>query len=75
MMGAMGLWMLLWGVVGLALLTMLVVVLVRLTRPRETPQQLSPAATEEALYRRYAAGELSGDDYLELSTKLRRDST
>jgi len=74
MMSAMGLWMLLWGVVGIALLTMLVVVLIRLTRPRETAQQLSATAEEEALYRRYAAGDISGDDYREQSARLRRDS-
>jgi len=75
MMGAMGLWMLLWSVVGVALLTVLVVVLVRHTRPGETAQQLSATAAEEALYRRYAAGDISGDDYLEQSARLRRDST
>lgn len=74
MMGAMGVWMLLWGAVGISLLMLMVVVIVRLARPGVGSQQVTGPTAEEVLYRRYAAGELSGDDYLELATKLRRDS-
>ena len=75
-MGGMGMiWMLVWGLVGLALLVLAVVGvvwLVRRTGPsdqggsgRETPEDL--------LRRRYAAGELDEDEYLQRRAGLKDD--
>ncbi|SFQ69592.1 putative membrane protein [Amycolatopsis arida] len=64
MMG-MGWWMLLWGLVGLAVLTLAVLGIVWLVRSltnRPAAPLEDPARAE--LRRRYAAGQLDRDEYL-----------
>ena len=64
-MGGMMLWMLIWGLVGLALLVLMVVGIVWLVRRGNGTNGLPrPDSPEETLRRRYAAGELDDDDYL-----------
>jgi putative membrane protein len=61
--GGMMMWMLLWAVVGLAVLALAVtgvVWLVRRSSPDTVPRQESP---EEILKRRYAAGEIDEDEF------------
>lgn len=66
MMAGMGWWILLWGALVLALLTVAVVATVRLVRGRSTERpQLPVGSAERELQQRYAAGELSHDEYLE----------
>lgn len=66
MMAGMGWWMLVWGALALALLTLAVVATVRLVRGRSPErQQLATGSAERKLQQRYAAGELSHDEYLE----------
>lgn len=61
----MGLWMVLWALVGLAFLVLAVAGTVWLLRnPRPTKQNQEPAAAEDVLRRRYAAGEVDDDEYL-----------
>ncbi len=66
MMGGMGLWMLFWALVGLAVLVLAVVAIIWLVRRTDTPR---PGPTtgretpEELLRRRYAAGEIDEDEY------------
>lgn len=65
-MGGMMMWMLLWGLVGLALLGLAVVGIVTMVRRSDrdadrVPQVESP---EEVLKRRYAAGEIDEDEFL-----------
>ncbi|MBA2530572.1 MAG: SHOCT domain-containing protein [Nocardioidaceae bacterium] len=64
-MGGMMLWMLVWGLVGLALLALTVVGIVWLVRRGNGTNRLSPPESpDEILSRRYAAGELDEDEYL-----------
>lgn len=64
-MGGMMAWMLIWGVVGLAVLVLFVVGILWLVRRGGASQQLpDPNSPEEILRRRYAAGELDEDEYL-----------
>lgn len=66
MMAEMGWWMLLWGALAVAVVTVLVVVTVRLVRGRPQDQRALPGnSAERELQQRYAAGELSHDEYLE----------
>lgn len=69
MAGMMG-WMLIWGLVGIALLVALVVGTVWLVRHGNDP---SPRvdSPEEALRRRFAAGEIDEDEYLRIQAGLR----
>lgn len=63
----MGGWMLLWALVGVALLVLAVVAAVWLV------QRLSPSQskdTAEVLRRRYAAGEIDRDEYLAMRDDL-----
>lgn len=64
-MGGMMAWMVIWGLVGIALLVLAVVGVVRLLRgpgvDRRGAERESP---EEVLRRRYASGELDEDEYL-----------
>lgn len=67
MMGAMGVWMLLWALVPLGLLVLVVLGILRLTRGlghggRERSGRAE--APEDILRRRYAAGEIDEDEYL-----------
>lgn len=59
MMGGMGLWMLLWALVGIAVLVLVVVGIVWLVRrtdgSRPIPPMQSEPPAEELLRRRYAA--------------------
>ena len=64
-MDGMMAWMLIWGVVGLAVLVLSVVGIVWLVRRGGASQQLPDRnSPEEILRRRYAAGELDEDEYL-----------
>lgn len=66
MMAGMGWWMLLWGALAITLLTLAVVATVRLVRGRSQEQlQLPDGTAERELQQRYAAGEISHDEYLE----------
>lgn len=69
MAGMMG-WMLIWGLVGIALLVALVVGTVWLVRRGNdsSPRVHSP---EEVLRRRFAAGEIGEDEYLRIQAGLR----
>jgi len=65
-MGGMITWMLLWGLVGLALLGLAVVGIVTMVRGSDrgadrVPRMESP---DEILKRRYAAGEIGEDEFL-----------
>jgi putative membrane protein len=67
MMGAMGLWMLLWALVGITVLVLAVVGIIWLVRKNDSPRPTPPTLTqapEELLRRRYAAGEIDEDEYL-----------
>lgn len=65
-MGGMMLWMLVWGLVGVALLVLAVVGIVWLVRRTDSRARgnASRESPEEILRRRYAAGELDEDEYL-----------
>lgn len=67
MMGGMGVWMLLWVLVGIAVIALAVVGIVSLVRRPGNPRS-GPASGEELpedlLRRRYAAGEIEEDEYL-----------
>lgn len=69
MAGMMG-WMLIWGLVGIALLVALVVWTVLLVRRGDGP---SPRvdSPEEVLRRRFATGEIDEDEYLRIQAGLR----
>lgn len=69
MAGMMG-WMLIWGLVGIALLVALVVGTVWLVR-RGNDSSPGVASAEEVLRRRFAAGEIDEDDYLRIQAGLR----
>ncbi|MGH3449308.1 MAG: hypothetical protein ACRDQW_00990, partial [Haloechinothrix sp.] len=72
MMDAMVWWMALWGALGLALRALVGVVTVRLIRHRAADgHELSASPAEGALQQRYAAGEISHDEYLERLAILR----
>lgn len=71
MMGAMGWWMLLWGMLGVALIVLVVIVVVRLVRDGAGRRELEAGPSEEVLRQRYAAGEITHDEYLERLNILR----
>ncbi len=62
-MGGMIIGMLLWGLIGLALLVLIVVAIVWLIRQMLTGPGSRPDPAEEELRRRYAAGELDDEEY------------
>ncbi len=65
-MGGMGLWMLFWALVGLAVLVLAVVGVIWLVRRTDTPRPAPVTGREtpeELLRRRYAAGEIDEDEY------------
>ena len=72
-MGGMMMWMLLWGVVGLALIVFAVVGIVAMVRRGDRDRDRIPAAEspDEVLKRRYAAGEIGEDEYLSRRAGLR----
>lgn len=63
-MGGMMLWMLVWGLVGVALLVLAIVGVVWLVRRRDSRGHAVGESPEEVLRRRYAAGEVDEDEYL-----------
>ncbi len=64
--GGMMLWMLIWGLVGLALLVLAVLGIVWLVRRTDNPraEHQTQQTADEVLKRRYAAGEIDEDEYL-----------
>ncbi|MGI9157397.1 MAG: SHOCT domain-containing protein [Marmoricola sp.] len=66
MMGGMATWMLLWGLVGLALLGLAVVGIVTMVRGSDRDADRVPRveSPDEVLKRRYAAGEIGEDEFL-----------
>ncbi len=73
MMGGMMIWMLLWGVVGLALIGFAVVGIVVMVRRGDRDRDRIPGveSPDEVLKRRYAAGEIGEDEYLSRRAGLR----
>lgn len=67
MMGGMGAWMLLWVLVGIAILVLAVVGIIWLVRSSSSSSPASPASPretpDEVLSRRYAAGEIDDEEY------------
>lgn len=63
--GMMMMWMLLWGLVGLALLGLAVVGIVTMVRRSDRDEDRIPRmeSPEEVLKRRYAAGEIGEDEF------------
>ncbi len=66
MMGGMALWMLLWGLVAVAILVLATVGVVWLVRNPATARRegVREETPEDVLRRRYAAGEIDEDDFL-----------
>lgn len=73
MMDMMGAWMWLWGAVAVAVLVLIVVVVLRLVGGGSASRELPGSAAEQELRRRYAAGELDHDEFLERHAILRRE--
>lgn len=65
-MGGMMAWMLIWGLLGVALLVLAVVTTVWLAKRANSDRQAQPSSDspEEILRRRYAAGEIDEEEYL-----------
>jgi putative membrane protein len=75
MMNGMGWWMVLWGLIGLAVLVLVVLGIVWLVRSLSGPGRGAAMAAdpaEQELRRRYAAGEITGEQYRERLTDLRQ---
>ncbi|MCZ2818006.1 hypothetical protein [Modestobacter sp. VKM Ac-2984] len=70
MMGMMGGWMLLWILVGIALLVVAVLAAVRLVRHHTPTQPDASPSAQELLRRRYAAGEIQREEYLRAQRDL-----
>ncbi|MGH3516157.1 MAG: SHOCT domain-containing protein, partial [Haloechinothrix sp.] len=62
----MMMWMVLWGVVGLALIGLSIAGIVWVVRRGDSHQRPNPSAEspEDVLKRRYAAGEIDEDEFL-----------
>lgn len=75
MMDMMGVWMMVMGAVAVAVIALIVVVVVvvRLVGRGSGSRELPASAAQQELRRRYAAGELDHDEYLERSAILRRE--
>lgn len=70
-MGGMMLWMVVWGLVGVAILVLVVLGIVwAVGRDRETRGRLGADSAEEILKRRYAAGEIDEDEFLRRQSGL-----
>ena len=65
MMGGMGWMVVLWVLLLIALIALAVAATVWLVRSQSPPRSGNPTAAREELDGRYAAGELSRDEYLE----------
>lgn len=65
-MGGMMVWMLIWGLLGIALLVLAIVATVWLARRTNSHREAQSAveSPEEILRRRYAAGEIEEDEFL-----------
>ena len=65
-MGGMMMWMVLWGVVGLALIGVSIAGIVWVVRRGDGRRRPNPSAEspEDVLKRRYAAGEIDEDEFL-----------
>ena len=72
MSGMMGAWMILGGLIGLALLALAVVATMWLAKRISPEKSSSSAGAEETLRRRYAAGEISQDEFLRMQGDLSR---
>ena len=70
MMGMMGGWMLLWALVGIALLVVVVLAAVWLVKHRAPTQPDASPSAKELLHRRYAAGEIDREEYLRMQRDL-----
>lgn len=70
MMGMMGGWMLLWTLVGIALLVVAVLAAIRLVRHRTPTRPDASHSAQELLHRRYAAGEIDREEYLRMQRDL-----
>ena len=70
MMGMMGGWMLLWALVGLALLVVAVFAAIWLVKHRSPAGPGVDPGPDEVLRRRYAAGEIDREDYLRMQRDL-----
>ena len=70
MMGMMGGWMLLWGLVGIALLVVLVLGAIWLVNHRTPTRPDASHGARELLHRRYAAGEIDREEYLRMQRDL-----
>jgi putative membrane protein len=68
-MAGMGIWMLIWGLLGLALIALVVVGVVWLVRSMSGPR---PDAAEQELRRRYAAGQIDAEEFRRREEELRR---
>ncbi len=71
MMWGWGVWMVLWGLVGLTVLVAGVLAIVWLIRNLTSQGRREGDPAEQELRRRYAAGEIARDQYLEMSSDLR----
>jgi putative membrane protein len=71
MMGGMGTWMALSAFVGLIILVLGALVIAWFVRNLISSGRRHDDSAEQELRRRYAAGELSRDQYLEMSSDLR----
>ncbi|MDP9406657.1 MAG: SHOCT domain-containing protein [Actinomycetota bacterium] len=69
MAGMMGGWMLLWALVGLALLALVVVATIWLAK-RVSPSSSASEGPDAVLQRRYAAGEIDRDEFLRVQRDL-----
>lgn len=65
-MGGMMAWMIVWGLLGIALLVLAIVATVRLVRrPTTSQRDTAVESPDDVLRRRYAAGEIDEDEYLQ----------
>ena len=72
-MGGMGWWMVLWGLIGLAILVIVVLGIVWLVRSMSGPgRSTDDDQAEQELRRRYAAGEIDSEEYRQRLADLRQ---
>ncbi len=70
--GGMGAWILLWSLIGLALLVLIILAIIWMVRHLFVrPAHERQDSAEAELRRRYAAGEIDRDEYLRRRTDLR----
>ena len=68
-MGGMGIWMLIWGLLGLALIALVVVGVAWLVRSMSSSRT---DTAEQELRRRYAAGQIDAEEFRRREDELRR---